>query len=272
MPQLTIEQRKWIVDNSLKGLTSGQIMNMFPLLFNREAPTRKTIKNIINKFNEEGTVHNLNKSRSGRLRTARTEHNIERVQRHFDQDHETSLRKSSQELNLSKTAISNILRKDIHYFPYKFRITELLTVNAKASRVNFAEAWNQHHQNSLHNVYFSDEAFFCLIDYKNRQNDRYWHKKLDHPHPIAEQRRFPQKVMIWAVISYHGVNIAVVPNGNINTAVYINLLEQEFIPVLQRNGTINNAIFMQDGARAHTSNESLRFLRRHFANRIISNR
>lgn len=67
-------------------------------------------------------------------------------------------------------------------------------------------------------------------------------------------------------------SLPVVPNGNINSVVYINILQNEFIPLLIQNGTLGTAIFMQDGARPHTSRDTLLFLQRQFQDRIISNR
>lgn len=59
--------------------------------------------------------------------------------------------------------------------------------------------------------------------------------------------------------------IIVVENGNMNTQRYIQLLENDFIPCIREK--IGTAIFMQGGARAHTSNVSLRFLRQNSQDR-----
>lgn len=58
----------------------------------------------------------------------------------------------------------------------------------------------------------------------------------------------------------------------VNSEVYIQVLENEFIPFLLEHGIKDTSYFMQDGAKPHTSNQTLEFLHQHFEGRIISDK
>lgn len=50
------------------------------------------------------------------------------------------------------------------------------------------------------------------------------------------------------------------------------MLEEEFVPYLERRGVLERSYFMQDGATPHTSDASLDVLWDHFEERVISRR
>lgn len=50
------------------------------------------------------------------------------------------------------------------------------------------------------------------------------------------------------------------------------MLEQEFVPYLERKGVLERSYFMQDEATPHTSDASLDVLWDHFDERVISRR
>ncbi|KAF2361138.1 Protein of unknown function DUF4817 [Trinorchestia longiramus] len=77
---LTNEQRIFINNVYAERKSLKEVQNEFEQRFpERSSPTKKTVWKTVNKFRTHGTNSNLNKGNSGRLKTARTNENIERV-------------------------------------------------------------------------------------------------------------------------------------------------------------------------------------------------
>ena len=61
---------------------------------NDRAPTRAAIKRTFDKFLREGTCFNLNKGRSGRMRTGKTMEGIELVRQSLEENGQSSSRRN----------------------------------------------------------------------------------------------------------------------------------------------------------------------------------
>ena len=78
--QLTDEQRIVLVECFLDVKSYTVVINRFRQIFqNRTPPTKRSIKKLIQKFQERGSVQNQNAGRSGRLRTTRSAPNVDQV-------------------------------------------------------------------------------------------------------------------------------------------------------------------------------------------------
>ena len=80
----------------------------------RNAPIRVTILHLLNKVRETGVVQDKNKGHSGRLRSARTDPNIDNVGEHLAMSPRKSTRRLSQETDLSGTSLRRIMHQDLH--------------------------------------------------------------------------------------------------------------------------------------------------------------
>jgi hypothetical protein len=58
-------------------------------------------------------------------------------------------------------------------------------------------------------------------------------------------------LMIWGCITFNGVGTLMTVNGNINTAKYIEILEDNLWPVIVRHYPEENYIFEDDNAPVH---------------------
>ena len=78
--QLTDEQRIFIVETFFRLNNKQAVKNEFRVRFpNRVPPTDKTIRRLIAKFHDRGSVKNQNPFNSGRRRTTRIPGNFQRV-------------------------------------------------------------------------------------------------------------------------------------------------------------------------------------------------
>jgi hypothetical protein len=78
-----------------------------------------TIWRNVSKYKTEGTSLNLNKGRSGRRRTGRSDENVRRVQEILTENPQISARKNG--LNISKSTFNRIIKFDLKWYPSQLR-------------------------------------------------------------------------------------------------------------------------------------------------------
>ena len=105
MPRMTIAQRTWVCIEYARTNNALEVLRRWPNHWPKmQPPSSMTIKTNYEKFGREGTCHNLNKGRSGRRCTIRTQANIDRVRRSLQQNGRRSCRRNG--LNLNRTSFT----------------------------------------------------------------------------------------------------------------------------------------------------------------------
>lgn len=97
-----------------------------------------------------------------------------------------------------------------------------------------------------------------MTGYYNRQNERYWVK--ENP---------SKRITIWCALPNKGIIPFIMRDETVNSQ---NHLQKSFVPKLRRMGILKTSWFMQDGARPHTANIVLAYLKRTFGEKIFSSR
>ena len=112
----------------------------------------------------------------------------------------TSILRRSQELQICVNALWRILHKDLHLFPYKIQLTQQLNLQDNSCRQEYDNMLQLVNDNSdFHEKFLmSDEAYFHLNGYVNKQNCRFWSK--ENPRIIHELPLHPEKVTMWSAI------------------------------------------------------------------------
>ena len=114
--QLSIEQRTFIVEVFFASNDIATVRNRFRERFHdRQPPCINSIKKIVKKFQQHGTVENLNALKSGRNRTIRIGEVIDRVEDALHNNPQMSSRRNG--LGLSKSSFNNITRLDLNFHP-----------------------------------------------------------------------------------------------------------------------------------------------------------
>lgn len=239
----------------------ARLKAMFMEEFKKSAPQTVVINRLISNFETTGNV--------SCVRTIQRKvpgANVKIVGNHFADHPGTSVRKASTSLNLSKSSIHKILRKNLKLKPYKTKTVQLLTIRAKAKRLHFANTFDVA---TLNNIWFSDESYFYL--YPEASRNKFVWSKTKPVNNFVEKPSHSAKVLVWMAVSSHGVFWRLI-EGNVNTESYVKLLKNDFFPYLKERNLINSCIFMQDGAPAHTSKEAFELIHEHFKDRVISTR
>lgn len=276
MPRLNKDQRVWICLEFGRTNNAHEVSRRWHRRWpNDQAPTIRTILKTFSKFVNEGTCLNVNKGRSGRLRTARTPEIIEQVRNSLNADGLRSSRRNG--LQLTRSSFLRIVHLDIKFHPYVLIRRQKLKQDDPAQRLLFCNRLIQTlaaEPNFLDNLITSDEAIFSLNSEVNTRNVVCYAERGDG-HPEDHYVEFSQgadKIMVWVGLTRQGVVLG--PHfieGRMNTQEYLRIIRYSVIQREFRQNNINRAVtwWQQDGAPAHTSNASIRYLRGQFPNRLM---
>ncbi|KAJ6648705.1 hypothetical protein Bhyg_03936 [Pseudolycoriella hygida] len=296
----TIEQRKFIVEEYLvHNRDLDPVGPLFRQKFGIPPPQKVSMLAIITKWNEKGTVQDQIKGVSGRQADVVTPENIEIVKEEFSNNPRQSLKLASQGLQISKTSIHVMLRKKLHWKPYKtqkrHKIPERCVLPRVTKTSSFISAFYED-PNLLNSIWFTDESHFELVPTLNSQNNRFWAP--EQPYETIQTELHPQKTTAWGAISTQATksHYSVIPIRNVTNAIvnpqghsllgifltffdetvkqcnYVKMLQEEFIPFLHNNDILQHSYLMQDGATPHTCNATLDLLNQYFGERIVSGR
>ena len=166
----------------------------------------------------------------------------------------------STELGISRTSVTQIVRKDLGLSSFKLRKVQFLTDTMKLKRkLRSRGLLSRFAGDGLNDVLFSDEKLFTIEQAFNRQNDRVLSSNTSTiPETLHYVRRTqkPLSVMVWAGISAVGrTPLVFVPQGvKINSNTYRELVLEPLVKDLGKTMFHNQPfMFQQDGAPAHTS-------------------
>ena len=158
-------------------------------------------------------------------------------------------------------------------FAYKLQIRHSLTEHDCASRLTFAQ-WMVELLDAtpdlLGRIWFSDESHFHLDGHVNKQNCRFWGSQ--KPDEVLECPLHSAKVTVWCAMSSQGLiePFFFEENGSavtVNGARYRIMLQTFFFPQLKAlvgKNKLSQQWYQQDGATAHTANNTLDVLRNKF--------
>ena len=278
--QLTVEQRVFVVKKYHETGSFVTVRQAFQRQFpGVNPPSKSTIFRNVQKYQNEGTSKNLNKERSGRRRTARSQQNVQQMRQLLaQQPNGLSCRRNP--TGLSKTSFNEITRKDLHLHPYKIHVVQELKNGDAARRLRFCRWFSYHAHNLrfLSNIVIGDEAAFHMCGRVNTQNILCYAPKGQPPRDFKfEKSSSREKLNVW--IGLYGNGEIIGPfffNRNVNARVYREMLVQFAFPGIARafglyaGPVFRNIWWFQDGAPAHGSLEIRRLLRTKFENRVVA--
>lgn len=233
----------------------------------RNQVSHTTINEWIRRFKESGTI-SLRKP-SGRPRSIRTKNMIRKVKQHLlTAKKKKSTRRLAKQFLISRRSMQRLIRFDIGWKSYVKRLTPKLTPQQKLKRMVFGRWVRKHVRKSMtKDILFSDEKRFDIDGIYNKQNDRIWapnRLQADINGGTHQKTKFPTGVMVWLGVCYFGATRPVIiEKGTINTARYI----KEILPIALKDGKKlmgNKFTFQQDGASAHTSQQTQTWCKAHF--------
>ena len=128
------------------------------------ALTNLKIQRIVQHFQEDKTLHKVNKGRSGR-QSAITPEKREQVRKSVHKSPKKSYRIFAQELAISATTLLGVMKKDLKLFLFRISTHYVLQQQVKEKRIEMCNWLNEKHEQTpkwLNRIWFSDEAHFPL--------------------------------------------------------------------------------------------------------------
>lgn len=223
----------------------------------------------------ENTGNFERKQGSGRPRSVRTQRNIEIVRRNIKSPvnfpgSSKSPRMIEKDYLIKRSSVRRIVKEDLHFKTFKRRYVHKLSEASKRSRLDRCIGLQRkfRRNNSVNNIWFTDEKMFYLRPPKNSQNNRLYDnvakkENISADRLLIEQGHFVPGVMVSLGVSKLGKTSVIFINSGVkvNSMVYCHEVLQIMLPELE---TFQDYyIFMQDGAPAHRSQYTISFLRQH---------
>ena len=176
MPQLTSKPRKLIIENMILTKSVTARRRKFQTI-NGFSPAKRTIQQLMIKWQNESTLRNLNKGRSGHPLSQRTSDAINDVQLIINENDTKSTRKIASETGLSRSTVQNILKINLGMKSYSAKVTQELSVSDRTKRLLFCQEMKMiigNERIDLNEIIFSDESLIHLNGSPNKQNCRKW--------------------------------------------------------------------------------------------------
>ncbi|KAF2360814.1 Protein of unknown function DUF4817 [Trinorchestia longiramus] len=230
--QLTKEQRKFIVEKYFQAKSFHQVIQSFQEPFSeRQSPTKMTIWKNGTRYRTEGTRLNLNKGRSGRRRTERSEENVRIVQGALTEYPKIWARKSG--LDVTKSTFNRIITLDLKWHTYKMHVRNKLLDNDLPRRLNFSQSFLQRNVRFVDDIVVGDEAAFHLNGKENNHNVRTYAPKNQPPNFNFGVGISGEKVSVWMRLCGNGHVISpYFYNNNLNGVEYLDLINNRIVPRL----------------------------------------
>lgn len=223
---------------------------------NRRVPNRRVFSLTFNRLRETGSflIRNEGDQFQAAIRADYRRRNC--VQRHFDNNPETSIRRASAALAISRQAIWRTLKGDNRY-PYHLQKVQNLLPQDYVKRLNFSNWFLEKiRDDNLFplKIIWTDEATFTRGGIVNQRNYHVW--ALENPRAIRENRfQHEFAINVWLGI-WNGLLVGpyFLP-GRLNGITFTHFLENDFsnylddIPLQQRI----EMWFQLDGCPAHYS-------------------
>ena len=234
-------------------------------------PSAKAVREVVEKFEREGTVLNLHRGRSGRPRTVRTQENREAVAEALQRSPRKSTRRASVELHISQRTILRLYR-DLRLKPWRPRLVQKLLPDDTEKRLEFAQELLEMAEDEpdlWDRIIWSDEASFKLNGHVNRHNCIFW--SADNPHLIMEEEVNATGVTVWAGVWSQGLIGPFFFTESVNGDRYLDMLEENFWPVVAEAAENEDEpiFFQHDGAPPHYRLTVRNWLHEHFPRRWI---
>ena len=227
---------------------------------------------LLKKIDETGDVKR--QEGSGRPKSSRTGNIINTVKELISSQEDKPGTHSmpneiSKMMNIPLTSIRRIIAEDLKLQTFKKIKGQQIDTRTKEKRIercpNLLRVFTKQ---VLETASFSDEKIFKVTQLLNVQNDRtyapsaYKKSTIEYKRLYVERSGFPMSLMVSVAISKVGKSsiFFVEPGAKVNRAYYREKLLASMMPEMDRLTGYQPYVFMQDGARSHTANETVRFL------------
>lgn len=253
----------WAHERPHTGKTMEDVRQDFTRRFHKNAPPKMTILRWEKKLFLLGCIKD--KPRPGA--PVKRQNTCAGVEASVLRSPQKSLRKRSSELGIPKTTMLRHMKKDLQLKAFKPATVNELSDDDLRRRhsacARLLEVFPTLPRRA--DPFFSDE---CAIYRSARaRNVYFWSKQ--NPHYYEELEHNPPHVMIWVAMSAKHLIGPYFFDGVVNQHTYLAMLQEFFVPELQRMNLLERSWFQQDGAPPHYAITVRQYLNEVFPNKWI---
>ena len=247
MPRISIDNRKLVVRYSQEGVTQKEIAKVLNI-------SRRSVQYIIKKFKLTGDVKDRPKSGRNRILSDREERRLVRISKGTPT---STAREVRQEANMENLVSLGTVRRTLRRNGLFGRIAirkPYLSEGHRRKRFAWSHDRLSWSVEKWGNVVFSDECKLELNPNRRIYVRRNIGSRLKAKY-IRSTVKFPRYIMVWGAIRGDGARVIVRCNRNVDSLEYQRVLRVG-LPHVYCPG----CAFQQDGAPAHRSSSTTRFL------------
>ncbi|CAF1991725.1 unnamed protein product [Rotaria magnacalcarata] len=247
--QLNVKEKTWIVKHMYRLEYPINVQRLWSKEINNNPPDRKTIRSLMHKFEQTGSVLNIDPP--GRPVSVIGQETKDEVSSILKEKPRTSLRQLSTDLNISMSSVRHIY-KSLGFKPYIPRLIHELNEDDPDRRIEYCETFLsllKDDSDLMYRVIWSDEAVFKLNGHINRHNSVYW--ATQNPNVTIDQAMQVEGLIVWAGIRYQDVIGPYFFETTVTSQSYIKMLDDYFYPLFCDVPDNESFSFMHDRAPAH---------------------
>uniref|UniRef100_A0A0K0ECK6 DUF4817 domain-containing protein n=1 Tax=Strongyloides stercoralis TaxID=6248 RepID=A0A0K0ECK6_STRER len=252
----TMEECFFMALEYYKWENANKVRKNFTIKFRKDPPSVSSVTRVFKKLMETGSV---NDRKHARRRTVTHEENSLMITKQVEENRgQVSTRQLALDNNMSRSSVMKVLDEG-GYFPYRKQFVHEMKPEDPGRRLAFClEALERVREGLIvgPTLIFSDESYFHLTGYVNKQNDRTW--AISKPNALLAQPVYTQKIGVWAALSVKKIYGLIFFEGNLDSTRYISEVVDVFVDELKTdNEDLQYIVFQQDGTSCHTSFETM---------------
>ena len=252
----SFDKRQLVIFHRSKGKSGDEISELLNV-------PRSTVYDILKRFEKEDRIES--KKQNGRPE-ALTELEKRFLRRQVEKNPKVSAPKLATALYertgkvVHAQTIRNVL-KTMGYNSRTVRLKPLLRAANIKKRLDFAEMYRMRNVAFWKNVIFTDESKYNVFSSDGKV--RVWRQKntaYEQKNTKATVKHGGGSVMVWGCFAANGVGSLVFIEGNMNAAMYINILRENLHASASKFGIRNTFYFYQDNDPKHKASATREWL------------
>lgn len=261
--RLSTDERVQIVSWNAEFANIQEVIRQWKKTFISQPPHKDTIRNVVKRFKETGSVHD--RPRSGRSRSVVTEAAIENVRKKLEETSNLSIRVGALELGMSTGSYQRaVVEAGFRRFrPCKVQeLSDEDFTRRKEFCLTMLALFNEN-PSMVDKIVWSDESKFMLNGTVNRHNCCYY--AYSNQHQLLPVINSKDGVMVWCGLTSKGLMGPYFFDTSVTGETYVAMLQDFMWPLMKYRGLY----FQQDGAPPHYSLIARSWLNEKFPNRWI---
>ncbi|XP_046434517.1 uncharacterized protein LOC124186678 [Neodiprion fabricii] len=270
--KFSVQEKVELVKFHYQGLSYRENQARFAVTHpDRPTPSLPTIRNLVLKFEQSGSVDERTRKISQPNRQLSWDTKLD-ICLTVEEDPFKPISRIAQDVEISNASVRRVLR-EAKYRSYKFQVHQELLAGDNDSRLRFSQELMERlnaDEGLLSRICFSDESTVILVGKPNRQNTRAWCR--NNPRLFIQAgTQYPLKLNVWLGAIGNRLIGPFFIDGNLNGEKYLWLLRERIVPALRLiEEEIGEPVwFQQDGAPPHFTRAVRDYLDQQFPGRWI---